>query len=113
LKRNAIGTAGIGGESDGLLESMAAPEADSAWTANFNTHVLRSALERVRPRFEASTWRAFELVWIENVPARDVAREMKQPIDFVYVAKSRVLKKLREEVMTLAEDIPIYTPLNS
>lgn len=113
LKRNAIGTAGRGGEADATIESAVGPEIDPEWTAEFNTHVLRTALERIRPHFEAPTWRAFELVWIEDMAARDVAREMKQPIDFVYVAKSRVLKRLREEVITLAEDIPVYAPLDS
>jgi hypothetical protein len=28
------------------------------------------------------------------------------PIDVVYKAKSRVLKRLREEVLVLAEDVP-------
>lgn len=113
LKHKASGIAAKGGASVEIFESTAAPAADSEWTAEFNTHVLRTALDRVRPRFEAPTWKAFELVWIENRAARDVARELKQPIDFVYVAKSRVLKRLREEVLALAEDIPLFTPLHS
>ena len=51
------------------------------------------------------------MVWIESSKASEVARELKIPIDFVYVAKSRVLKRLREEVLALAEDLPVYVPL--
>ena len=66
--------------------------------------MLRAALVRTRPHFEPTTWRAFELVWLENRPAAEVAREAGQPIDWVYVAKSRVLKRLWEEVQDLADD---------
>ena len=87
-----------------LWTSVAAPAADTAWTAEFNAHMLQVALERCRPRFEAATWRAFERVWLEHRPAAQVAREMGQPIDWVYVAKSRVLKQLWQEVQELADD---------
>jgi hypothetical protein len=43
--------------------------------------------------------------------ARQPAHELQVPIDVVYVAKSRVLKKLREEILALAEDLPQCVPL--
>ena|SRR5581483_9711605 len=81
------------------------------WAAEFNARVLRAALDRVRPHFEPATWRAFEVAWLEGRPAAEAARLLGTPIDAVYVAKSRVLKRLREEVMALAEDLPLYVPL--
>ena len=50
------------------------------------------------------TWQAFERVWREHRPAAEVAREFGKPIDWVYTAKSRVLKQLWEEVQDLADD---------
>ena len=38
------------------------------------------------------------------------AKELGMPPNTVYVAKSRVLKRLREEVLALAEDIPHLIP---
>jgi RNA polymerase sigma-70 factor (ECF subfamily) len=85
---------------------------DSEWTDEFNAQVLRSALERCRPHFEAATWRAFERVWLDNVPGPAAARELDVPIEAVYVAKSRVLKRLKEEILLLAEDLPHCVPLD-
>lgn len=88
------------------LSEAEAPEADSEWTAEFNAHVLQVALDRVRPNFDAHNWRAFEAVWLENRPVEEVARETGLRASAVYVAKSRILTRLREEVLLLAEDAP-------
>lgn len=88
------------------LDALAAPTADTEWDASFHAHVLRVALEGIRPLFEPATWEAFTHVWQHDRPARDVARELDLPIDKVYAAKARVLKRLREEVLMLAEDLP-------
>lgn len=102
LKQEQSAVRGRGGDND--EPETSAPVADTAWTAEFNSHILQLALARARPRFEPATWRAFERVWIENATAAEVAREMTQPIDWVYVAKSRVLKQVWEEVQDLADD---------
>jgi RNA polymerase sigma-70 factor (ECF subfamily) len=86
------------------LDDVADRGEDTAWAAEFQAHVLRLALDRSRPHFREDTWRAFELVWLENRPAAQVAVELGQPIDWVYVAKSRVLKQLWQEVRELADD---------
>jgi RNA polymerase sigma-70 factor (ECF subfamily) len=87
------------------LDGIESPQADCGWTADFNARVLEAALERVRPHFEPATWRIFELVWLGNRSAVATADELSVPIDSVYVAKSRVLKRLEEEVIHLAEEL--------
>jgi RNA polymerase sigma factor (sigma-70 family) len=101
MSRDAHGT---GGEGPGVLDQVASPAADTEWAAEFHAHLLQVALARCRPRFEEPTWRAFERVWLEHRPAADVAREFGRPIDWVYTAKSRVLKQLWQEVRELADD---------
>jgi len=96
-----------GDEHDELLAHLASPEADTAWTVEFQAGILRVALERVRPCFEPATWRVFERIWLEDHPASEVGCDAGMTIDAVYVAKSRVLKRLREEVIALAEDLPL------
>jgi RNA polymerase sigma-70 factor (ECF subfamily) len=81
------------------------------WAEEFHAQVLRTALDRIRPSFEPATWRAFERVWIDREPAPLAAQALGMPVEKVWVAKSRVLKRLREEVIVLAEDIPLYIPL--
>jgi RNA polymerase sigma-70 factor (ECF subfamily) len=98
---------GTGGEHDGGLDSIESAEQDSAWSAQFHAHLLETALDRVRPHFDPATWRAFECVWLDDEPAPQVARQLGMPVEKVYVAKSRVLKRLREEVLLLGEDAPL------
>ncbi len=69
---------------------------------------IQAALARTRPHFEEQTWRAFELVWLEKRPAAQVAQELNLRIDKVYVAKSRVLDRLEQEVRELAEDSVLF-----
>jgi RNA polymerase sigma factor (sigma-70 family) len=95
-----------------VCDQSAAPPPDAEWTEAFNAQVLQAALERVRPCFEPPTWRAFAGVWLNSRPAPEVADELNVPIEAVYLAKSRVLKRLREEVVLLAEDLAPLVPLS-
>ena len=109
LKKESRAVQGRGGtaEDQGLYEALSREEA-TAWEEEFNTHLLGEALARCRPHFEDETWRAFELVWLDKRPAFEVAQELKVPIDRVYVAKSRVLDRLQEEVQKLADDSVLF-----
>ena len=77
---------------------------DTDWNDAFSVRVLEVALERIQPDFEPATWRAFERVWLENRPAPEAAAELSMKIQLVYKAKSRVLKRLTEEVEEINED---------
>jgi len=79
------------------------------WEAEFQGHGLRAAPGRISGRFEAHTWRAFEGVWLEGRPALEGAEAVGLPIDAVCLAKLRVLRRLREEVMLLAGDFPLIS----
>jgi RNA polymerase sigma-70 factor (ECF subfamily) len=103
--RQAVHGAG-GGAQQPDLEGAVSPEADTEWTAHFNGQIVRIACERIRPCFEAATWRAFELTWLEERTPAEAAAAAGLSVDMVYVAKSRVLKRLRQEVLCLADDIP-------
>jgi RNA polymerase sigma-70 factor (ECF subfamily) len=77
------------------------------WNDEFHRHIMATAMQRIESSFEPATWRAFRLVWIDNLSALDAAALLQQPVDFVYVAKSRVLKRLRDEVLVLADDLAL------
>lgn len=98
---------GRGGEEHAAIAQAESRGEEALWTEEFQAHVLEVALARSRPRFEPDTWRAFELLWQENRPPLEVASQPGRPIDWVYVAKSRVLKHVWNEVQELAEDAPL------
>ncbi len=80
---------------------------DSDWVELFSKHLFRVACERIQNLFELKTWESFKLTWMDGIPAKDVAHQLEIPIHSVYVNKSRVLQRLREEVETLAEDCAV------
>lgn len=71
--------------------------------AEYRQYIARRALELMRSDFQESTWQAcWELV-VERRPAQNVADELGLGIDAVYAAKSRVLRRLRQELAGLLE----------
>jgi RNA polymerase sigma-70 factor (ECF subfamily) len=66
--------------------------------------LYRRALELIRSEFEERTWRAFLMVTVEDRLPADVAVELGTTPGAVYIAKSRVLKRLREEFGDLLEE---------
>jgi RNA polymerase sigma-70 factor (ECF subfamily) len=55
----------------------------------------------IRSEFEERTWRAFWGVAVDDRPAAEVAAELGMSPGAVYIAKSRVLRRLREEFRDL------------
>jgi RNA polymerase sigma-70 factor, ECF subfamily len=81
------------------LVQLAAPAADSseAEVAQEIQILYRRALELLQREFEARTWQAFWRVVIDGQPPGDVAEELGITANAVYLAKGRVLARLREE----------------
>jgi RNA polymerase sigma factor (sigma-70 family) len=98
----------LSGQEIASLDEVATTGADPDWGEEFNAQVYRTAVERVRVHVDAAMWRAFELTWVEGRAAAEAAEILGVPVDTVYVAKSRVLKRLREEVVALSHDSPLW-----
>jgi RNA polymerase sigma-70 factor (ECF subfamily) len=60
--------------------------------------LFRDALDLIRTEFEAHTWQAFWLTTVEGRAASDVAADLGMSPGAVRVAKSRVLRRLRQEL---------------
>jgi RNA polymerase sigma-70 factor (ECF subfamily) len=92
------GAAG-GGDPARLLEELA--DSDSGlsrrWDEEHDRHVAAALLERVRGEFTPSTWEAFRQVALEGRSAAEVAAALGLTANAVFIAKSRVLRRLREE----------------
>jgi len=85
------------------LESEGGDEGDSSFDADERGILYRRAIELVRQEFEERTWQAFWRVAVdENRPA-DVAAALGMTPNAVYLAKSRVLRRLREEFAGLVD----------
>lgn len=79
-----------------MIEDEAADDSERTW-------LYRRAVELLQTDFSESTWRAFWLVVVDGRPAQDVAAELGLSLNAVYIAKSRVLSRLRTEFSELVE----------
>ena len=82
------------------LDSL--PEPEHRTTADFDdeyrNEVFLLAAERVRGEFRETTWQAFWQTCVLNESIIEVASRLKISAGNVYVARSRVLGRLRQAV---------------
>jgi RNA polymerase sigma-70 factor, ECF subfamily len=66
------------------------------WDRAHDAHVLRTLLTWAEPEFETKTWQAFRRQVLDETQPRSVAAELDMTVNAVLIAKSRVMKRLRE-----------------
>jgi RNA polymerase sigma-70 factor (ECF subfamily) len=74
-----------------LLQRLAGKPTSDDWKR------LLDLMQRVRGDFAPATWQAFLRHVLDDVPAPHVAEELGLSLNSVLLAKSRVLKRLRQE----------------
>jgi RNA polymerase sigma-70 factor (ECF subfamily) len=89
-----------------LLENQAAPERDEAaeWDREWRRNMFAWAAEQVRPRVQETTWQAFWKTAVENKSGHEVAAELGLTVAAVYLAKSRVMARLRAVIHEVQEE---------
>jgi RNA polymerase sigma-70 factor (ECF subfamily) len=94
--------AGVRPAGVGRLSDLPAPDdAEALWEAEHNRYLVGRALEVMRAEFQPTTWKAcWELV-VNDRPAAEVARELDITENAVYIAKCRVLQRLRRALAGL------------
>ena len=81
----------IGGPTEPSDPSAACEDGLDAWLS-------RRGLELVRAEFENRTWEAFWRTAVEGHAPAHVAEDLGMSVQAVYKAKSRVLRRLRQEL---------------
>ena len=77
------------------------PALDALWDQEYERHLFTWAVERVRGGFEESTWQAFWGTAVEGKSALEVADVLGMSVGAVYVARSRVSGRLKEQIRQL------------
>ena len=77
---------------------------DNAWDAEYDRAVFSWAAERIRGEFQESTWRAFWKTTIDERDGKEVAECLGMSVGAVYVAKSRVIARLKQEILSVDAD---------
>lgn len=88
-----------------LLELPAREEDQAAWwDQEYERQVFAWAVEQVRGSFQDSTWQAFWQTAVEGKSGKEVARASGLSVAAVYLAKGRVMAKLKEQIQQVHGD---------
>jgi RNA polymerase sigma-70 factor (ECF subfamily) len=95
------------GDSDFLQQLDELESSESAlsriWDREHDEHVAAALLRRVEGDFAPATWQAFRRHVLEDEPGAKVAEELGVSLNAVLRAKSRVLKRMRQELNGLVD----------
>jgi len=81
-----------------LLEQIPDEASSAEFYRESQREVFRWVCAEVKPEFSQSTWDIFWRTAVEDVPAEQVATEMQRKVGAIYVAKWRVLKRIKERI---------------
>jgi RNA polymerase sigma-70 factor (ECF subfamily) len=87
-----------------ILLEQPAPDEEAAWNADYERRVFGWAAEQVRRDVHDTTWEAFHQTAVEGRSGPEVAANLGLTVAAVYLAKSRVMARLKEKIAMLRED---------
>jgi RNA polymerase sigma-70 factor (ECF subfamily) len=83
------------------MNDVPADNSDQFWDVEYRQQLVARALAIMQSEFQPSTWRACWETVVCDRPAIEVGRELGLSEGAVYVARSRVLKRLRSDLAGL------------
>ena len=81
-----------------LEGELAISDSDSSENLNYRREVFQWASQRVQRSVKPDTWAAFWQTSVAGRSIEEVARQLEVSKGFVYVARSRVIQKLRDVI---------------
>jgi RNA polymerase sigma-70 factor (ECF subfamily) len=102
-RRHAQPVSSGGSNAQRLLAEEPGPEsnAEAEWEQEFQRQLFRLAASEVQPSVAPKTWQAFWQTAVEGKSGAEVAAELGLSVGAVYVAKSRVLARVAEQIQQL------------
>jgi len=76
----------------------------NGWEQEYRQELLTWGAEQIRGEFQPSTWQAFWRTCVEGEPVAKVATELGTSAGNVYVARSRIIARLREKISEIEDD---------
>jgi RNA polymerase sigma-70 factor (ECF subfamily) len=91
-----------------VLDAQPVPAEDTAlWDREYQQRLFTWAADQVRDDFHETTWQAFWQTAVEGRGGKEVAERLGLTVAAVYLAKSRVMARLRDQIRQLeGEDSP-------
>ncbi|MEM9940847.1 MAG: sigma-70 family RNA polymerase sigma factor [Planctomycetota bacterium] len=88
-----------------MIEQTPVMDDEAVWENEYRQYLLNWAIEQIQDQFSKSTWSAFTLTALEHRPADEVADKLNISVGAVYIAKSRVTKRLKEKVASIDQSL--------
>ena len=87
-----------GSDFQQVLEQLSDPgsELSRLWNDEHDQHVLQSLLNRIKPTVPEPMWQSFFRVAMAGEAVEDVAADLGVSVNSIYIARSRVMARLRE-----------------
>ncbi|MCE2783767.1 MAG: sigma-70 family RNA polymerase sigma factor [Pirellula sp.] len=103
--RKSVGVEIALGGDNPLFDFVSNEKNEEHEESNHDKAVLyQKAVEFIKGEFADKDWRAFLMLVVDEIPAREVAEILGNSVNSVYIAKSRILKRLHDEFGGLIDD---------
>jgi RNA polymerase sigma-70 factor (ECF subfamily) len=90
-------------ELETAIDVVEPSDGDALEEREYRLYVVGRALKLMADHFEPATWRAYRETVMHGRPAAEVAAELGMTLNALYLAKSRVLARLRQELNGLLD----------
>ena len=81
-----------------------AQEPSQEFHVEYQRQLFAWAARRIQSEFRESTWQAFWQTAVEGIDIKQVSKATGMSVGAIYVARSRVMKRLGEEVHRRSEE---------
>ena len=75
------------------------------WDREYDRQLLLTAARRIRGQFQDGTWQAFWRTTVDGQSGKEVAEALGMSVAAVYLAKSRVMARLKEAIRQLQAEV--------
>lgn len=104
VRRQPVGT-GESGIVKMLDQIPSSSKDDEIWENEYRQHLFDWACDQIRGQFTESTWKAFSETAVSGRKASEVADALGISVGAVYIARTRVTKKLKDTIATVDDSL--------
>ncbi len=101
LQRAPRDRAAGGTEHGLLLQELASSDDEHLLEFEFQKQLFHQAAQSIEPEFEKDTWQLFWRTAVLDEPIDRVAADLNKQVGSVYAARSRIIRRLRQEIESL------------
>jgi RNA polymerase sigma-70 factor (ECF subfamily) len=102
-RQRQLPASGTADERRLLEEYPAQQDPETVWEQEYRSRLFSWAAQKVQGAFQRSSWYAFWETAVRQRDPQEVADELGITVGAVYIARSRVLSRLREQIRAVEE----------